>query len=115
MALHHATPGEIIDIRPLGEQLSCAITATLLKSEHLQVFRLILPEGKEFHEHHVPGEITVQCLEGEVEFTASGKNQLLTAGDLLYLDGGEPHALKGVTHASVLVTVFLQPKNAQVA
>lgn len=110
MALHHAKPGEVVDIRPLGDRLSGAVTATLLKSKHLQVFRLILPQGKEFHEHHVPGEITVQCLEGTVEFTAGGTRQLLTAGDLLYLDGGEPHALKGIESGSVLVTVFLQPK-----
>lgn len=110
MALHHAVPGEIIDIRPLGEKLRQAVTATLLKSEHLQVFRLVLPEGKEFREHSVPGEITVQCLEGVVEFSTPGGTQQLRAGELLYLDGGDPHALKGVEDASVLVTIFLKPK-----
>lgn len=110
MALHHAVPGEIVDIRPLGDKLASTVTATLLKSEHLQVFRLILPEGKEFREHTVPGEITVQCLEGLIEFSAGGKTQQLTAGELLYLDGGDPHALKGIEDASVLVTIFLKPK-----
>lgn len=112
MALHHAVPGEIIDLRPLGDKLREAVTSTLLISEHLQVFRLILPKGKDFKEHKVPGEITVQCLEGEVEFTAGGQTQRLGAGQLLYLNGGDPHALKGVEDASLLVTVFLQPKNA---
>lgn len=112
MALHHAVPGEIIDIRPLGNRLQQTVTATLLKSEHLQVFRLILPTGKEFREHKVPGEITVQCLEGSVEFTSGGHIQELVAGELLYLNGGEPHALKGLKDASLLVTVFLQPKSS---
>ncbi len=110
MALHHAVPGEIVDIRPLGSGLRDAVTATLLKSSHLQVFRLILPKSKEFREHKVPGEITVQCLEGTVEFSTPEKVQRLEAGELLYLDGGEPHALRGVEDASLLVTVFLQPK-----
>lgn len=111
MALHHAVPGEIVDIRPLGNKLRETVTATLLKSEHLQVFRLILPEGKEFREHTVPGEITVQCLEGTVEFSTSERTQKLHPGELLYLDGGDPHALKGLEDASVLVTIFLKPKS----
>lgn len=110
MALHHAVPGEIIDIRPLGESLHKNVSATLLKSEHLQVFRLILPVGKEFREHQVPGEITVQCLEGRIEFSVGDQTHEMAAGELLYLNGGEPHALKGLEDASVLVTVFLQPK-----
>lgn len=106
MALHHAAPGEIIDVSPLGDALTEAITATLLRSEHLQVFRLVLPKGEEFSDHKVPGEITVQCLEGAVEFTSPGQAQTLRAGQLLYLDGGEPHALTATEDASLLVTVF---------
>lgn len=110
MALHHAVPGEIVNIRPLGDKLRETVTATLLKSEHLQVFRLILPEGKEFREHRVPGEITLQCLEGVIEFSTAERTQKLQAGELVYLDGGDPHALIGLEDASVLVTVFLKPK-----
>lgn len=111
MALHHAVPGEIIDIRPLGKNLHESVSATLLKSEHLQVFRLLLPAGKEFREHQVPGEITVQCLEGRIEFDVGGQTKEMGEGELLYLDGGEPHALRGLQDASVLVTIFLQPKS----
>lgn len=110
MALHHAIPGEIIDIRPLGVNLHRSVNTTLLKSEHLQVFRVILPAGREFREHQVAGEITVQCLEGCIEFTSGGQTRRMEAGELLYLDGGDPHALKGLQDASVLVTIFLQPK-----
>lgn len=110
MALHHAIPGEIVNVRPLRAQLAGAVNTTLLKSEHLQVFRLVLPKGKEFREHQVPGEITVQCLEGAVEFTTPERTQPLVAGELLYLDGGEPHALKSTEDASLLVTIFLKPK-----
>lgn len=110
MALHHAVPGEIIDIRPLGEKLHQSVTSTLLKSEHLQVFRLILPKGKEFREHKVPGEITVQCLEGLIEFSTAEQTQQLRPGDMLYLDGGDPHAVSALEDASVLVTVFLPHK-----
>jgi quercetin dioxygenase-like cupin family protein len=55
----------------------------------------------------VPGEITVQCLEGSIDFETPGRKQRLQAGQLLFLHGGEPHALLGVDDASVLVTIVL--------
>ena len=110
MALHHAEPGEIVDIRPLGARIHETVNATLIRSKHLQVFRLLLPAGKVFKEHAVPGEITVQCLEGEVEITSPGRTQVLAAGELLYLVEGDLHGLKGLADASVLVTVLLPEK-----
>ena len=110
MALHHAAPREIVDIRPLGEKLRQAISVTLVKTDHLQVFRYVLPKGEEFAEHKVHGEIMVQCLEGVVEFTSVGGKQMLRAGELVYLAGDDPHALKGVEDASVLVTIFSNKK-----
>lgn len=107
MALHHAKPGEILDVRPLGSDLREAINVTLLRSEHLQVFRVVLPRGEEFSDHAVPGEITVQCLEGVIDFRiGKDKVQRLAPGQLLYLDGGQPHALKALEDASVLVTIY---------
>jgi quercetin dioxygenase-like cupin family protein len=111
MALHHAEPGEIVDVRPLGAKLKQGINATLVLTDHLQVFRFILPAGEEFADHKVHGEVTVQCLEGEVEFRSHGKKQLLRAGELVYLAGDDPHALKGIQDASVLVTIFSSKPN----
>ncbi|MCR4345944.1 MAG: cupin domain-containing protein [Sulfuricaulis sp.] len=105
MALHHAASGEIVDIRPLGKKLKEAISVTLVKTPHLQVFRYILLKSNEFAEHKVHGEITVQCLEGVVEFTSQGRKQMLRAGEFVYLAGGDQHALKGMEDASVLVTI----------
>jgi quercetin dioxygenase-like cupin family protein len=105
MALHHAASGEIVDIRPLGKKLQQTIPVTLVKTPHLQVFRYILLKGKEFGEHKVPGDITVQCLEGVVELTSMGRKQTLRAGEFVYFAGDDLHALKGMVDASVLVTI----------
>ena len=107
MALHHALPGELIDIRPLKSNLKSAITKTLFKSNRLEVFRMILLTGKAMPEHQVTGEITIQCIEGSIEFTAVGTNHLMHAGDLICLAGGTVHALKAVEDSSVLVTILL--------
>ena len=108
MAITHAKPGEVIDVRPLGAALARSQTSTLLKTAHLEVIRLVVPAGKELPPHHVAGEITVQCLEGRVAFTAGDATHELGAGQMLYLDGGERHALRGIDNASVLVTILLR-------
>lgn len=107
MAIHHATSGELVDIRPLKEDLKNEITKTIYKSDHLEVMRVILPEGKVMPPHQVPGEITVQCIEGSIEFTVGGTSQLMRAGQLVCVAGSAVHALKGVEDASVLVTILL--------
>jgi quercetin dioxygenase-like cupin family protein len=110
MPIPHAKPGDIVDLRPLGRALATAKTTTLVKTADLELIRLVLSAGKELPTHKVPGEITVQCLEGRVAFTAEGKTQELTAGQLLYLTAGERHAVKGIEDSSLLVTILL-PKD----
>ena len=50
----------------------------------------------------------MQCLEGEVAFTAGGQTQLMKAGQLLWLAGGVEHGLTAVQDASLLVTLHLR-------
>ncbi len=107
MAIPHAASGQVIDIRSLASAIPESVTTTLIKTDRLEVIRLVLPMGKEIPPHKVSGEITVQCLEGRVEFTASSRSQELKAGQMLYLSGGEEHSLKGLEDASVLVTILL--------
>ena len=110
MALPHAAPGEIVDVRPLGDRLKQSVNTTLIKTDHTQVIRLVLPAGKAFPEHKVSGEITIQCLEGLLEVASPGRTQVLRAGDLLYLAGDDVHALKGLQDASALVTLLRTKK-----
>ena len=76
----------------------------------MEVIRLVVPAGKEIEEHKARGEIVVQCLEGRVAFTAFGRTQNLEAGKILYLPTGQPHTVKGIENASLLLTVLL-PKH----
>lgn len=107
MAIPHAKPGEVVDIRPLGPAIASVQTTTLVRAEQVEVIRLVVPAGKEITEHKAKGEIVVQCLEGRVDFTAFDKTQTLVAGKLLYLPLGVPHSVKGVEDASLLLTILL--------
>lgn len=107
MAIHHAVPAEVIDIRPLGEQLRDSKTAVLVKTDTLEVIRIVIPAGKQLPPHQVDGEITAQCLEGRIVFEADGAERELAQGEMLYLAGGATHALRGVEDSSILVTILL--------
>ena len=108
MAIPHAKPGEKVSVRPLGSGIATAKTQTLIKTDVLEVIRLVVPAGKSLPTHKVAGEITVQCLEGRVAFVAGKSTQELAAGDLLFLAGNEPHSLRGIEDATVLVTILLR-------
>lgn len=109
MALDHAQPLDVINVQPLASQLNDVKTHSLLKTGKLQLMRLVLAAGQSVPEHQVPGEITIQCLEGEAVVSTSGPSLTLVAGELMVLPGGEPHALKAITAASLLVTILLHP------
>jgi len=106
MSIQHAAPGVVIQL-PLGAALRSSKTTTLAKTAKLELIRLVLPAGKEIPSHKAPGEITVQCLEGRVDFTANDQTQELSAGQMLYLRAGEAHAVKGIEDSSLLVTILL--------
>jgi quercetin dioxygenase-like cupin family protein len=108
MAIRHAQPLDIVDVRPLGTGFDEARTTTLVKTKQLELIRLVLPAGKLISEHQVAGEITVQCLEGLVEFTSNDVTCSLSAGDLMFLTGASKHSLRAIENASLLLTIHLQ-------
>jgi quercetin dioxygenase-like cupin family protein len=107
MAIPHAQPGDVVSVRPLGEALSQAKTTTLVKTPHLEVIRLVLPRGKYIPRHETPGEVTIQCLEGQVRLDVSGRVVELSAGELLYLDEHRPHDVQAVQDSTILATILL--------
>lgn len=107
MALSHAQPGDVVNVRPLGAALATTETRTLVKTKGIEVIRMVIAAGKEIPTHKAKGEIVVHCLEGKIAFTACGKTNDLEAGQLLYLPTGEPHSLLGIEDSSLLLTILL--------
>ena len=107
MALHHALSGELIDIRPLEDNLKNTPTKTLYKSNHLEVIRMVLLAGKALPSHQVVGEVTIQCLEGHIELSVAGIVTPMREGDLVCLAGSAPHALKAVEDSVILMNILL--------
>ena len=108
MAIAHAAPGQLVDVLPLGSQLREARTSALFKTGELEVMRVVMPAGKPGPAHRVRGEITIHCLEGEVDLMAGGQTQRMKSGQLVWLEGSVDHALTAVQNASLLVTIVLR-------
>jgi nucleotide-binding universal stress UspA family protein/quercetin dioxygenase-like cupin family protein len=101
-----AKPGEPVDVRPLAGSLGSSRTHRLVRSGALEVIRLIVRASQEIPQHQSHGEIILHCLEGRVAVNALGKTQPLAAEELLYLPAREPHAIKGIEDASLLLTIL---------
>lgn len=110
MALTHTAPGEIVDVRVAGGPIRMADSKVLIRTDHLEIFRYALPAGKVIDSHRAAGVMVVQCLDGTVEFTALGSTQTLAPGAMLFLPDREPHELKAVTDAQLLITLLLHRK-----
>jgi quercetin dioxygenase-like cupin family protein len=107
MATHHAAPGEIVDLASWADDLPNEKTKAIIKTGEMELARLVIPKGKEYPNHKVSGPIVVQCIQGKIEFTAMGTTQELHSGQLLYLMPGEPHSLKAVEDAVILLTILI--------
>lgn len=107
MAKPHAISNQLVSLAPLGAAMGNTRTHALLKARQLEVVRVVLRKGETLREHSVPREITVQCLEGQVQMQTPQGTHRMQAGDWVHLAGGEPHALVAEEDASVLVTICL--------
>jgi len=112
MALHHAKPGEIVDLRPIGPGLRDAGTAAIVKGDHFEAIRLIVHAGAEIPRHKVSGEITLHCIEGHVELEVDRAPIALKAHQWVYLKGGVPHSVKAIEDSLLLLTIFLNDASA---
>lgn len=109
MALPHAVHGQVVDIGPLGDRLPREKSSAVFKSLHLEVMRVVLTAGKALPPHKVPGEVTIQCLEGSFDVTLAGGPVRLNAGQLVLLAPNEVHAVSATSDCSALVTISLVP------
>jgi quercetin dioxygenase-like cupin family protein len=62
--------------------------------------------GQGLSEHTAPFDALVHVLDGEVEITISGINHRLTAGEMIIMPEGAPHALDAVEDFKMILTMI---------
>ena len=100
MALQHAVSGERIALQRGEDDIANFTSIALIKTDHMELIRLVLPKDKPMPEHWV---------EGEIVFQAHGRSTILKPNEMVYLAGGEPHAISANQDAVGLMTILLHP------
>ncbi len=108
MATHHAKPGEIVDLQTWAADLPKEHTKAIVKTDEMELIRIVLPAGKGIPIHKVPGPVTVQCIVGKIAIIAMDATQELNYNQLLHLKPGEPYSLKAIEDAIVLLTIIFK-------
>ena len=111
MALQHAASGDKIALSRGDDDIAFFTSVALAKTPHMELIRLVLPKERPMPLHKVDGEVTLQCLEGEIEVDAHDRLTSLKPGEMLYLAGGVPHAVRAVEDAVALMTILIARAN----
>lgn len=111
MALHHASPGEVVDLglpeqtsKPSDEQ---AGTRAIVKTDRFEAIRLVLARGESIPSHQVASQITLQCLDGTVAVNLADQTLALQAGQWVFFDANTLHGINAVTDTVLLMTIML--------
>ena len=84
---------------------------TLVKEGPLRLTVIAIAAGGDLLAHRTSGPITIQVLDGEIVFTALGREQVLRTGDLLVLAPEIEHSARSTTGGVFLLTV-VHPESA---
>lgn len=106
----HINSGEVINLETLKGNMNVDASYALVKTEDMEVIRMALPKGKTIDEHSVEGEISVQCLKGDIFFMIEGKGVELKSGDWLYLEKKQAFSYS-VKNDTILLVTILFTKN----
>ena len=109
MALSHARPGQVIDISPLGDALAQSATHAIVKTQALELIRVVLHEGQTLPPHKVYGEMTLLCIEGAVDVDVAGSACELRAGQVILFPAQAEYAVRARRDSSLLMTVQTPP------
>jgi quercetin dioxygenase-like cupin family protein len=77
----------------------------LLETSTSKEIRIVFVKDQYMKEHQTPHPITVEMVEGNLDFAVEGAVHNLVKGDILSLDGGVPHDLLAKSKCIVRLTL----------
>jgi len=87
-------------------QPGAVVSRTVLKRPSGTVTAFAFDEGEGLSEHTAAFDALVVLIEGSAEITVAGQPQRVTAGDILRLPAGRPHALKALSRFKMLLVMI---------
>lgn len=104
-ALAFALADELVKLRAELDSAPARSARTLVKDGPLRVTLVGVKPGGELRPHQADGPITLQVLEGEIDFQVEEQITRLSQGTLFALEGGIMHSVRSEDGAVFLLTV----------
>jgi quercetin dioxygenase-like cupin family protein len=79
--------------------------SSLVKGDGINVALMMLKKGARLQEHHTRAPITVNVIEGKINFIVKGKTQPAGAGTIVALDRGIEHSIEALEESAIVLTV----------
>ena len=99
-------PGVVAQSALVEYQPGAVVSRTLVKKAAGTVTAFAFDAGEGLSEHTAPFDALVLMVEGESEISIAGTPYRLTAGHLLRLPAGRPHAVKAVTQFKMILVMI---------
>jgi quercetin dioxygenase-like cupin family protein len=87
-------------------QTGAIVSRTLIKKPTGTVTLFAFDAGQELSEHTAPFDALVHVLDGETEITIAAKPLRLTAGQMVVMPAGKPHAVKAVKQFKMMLIMI---------
>ncbi len=87
-------------------QAGAVVSRTLVKKPTGTVTAFAFDAAEGLSEHTAPFDALVLNLEGEADISISGSSYRVSAGQLLKLPAGQPHAVKAATRFKMLLIMI---------
>lgn len=107
----HIKSGEVVNLETLKGDMDVDASYALVKTDDMEVIRMAVPKGKTIDEHSIEGEMSVQCLKGNILFMVDSNARDLTPGDWLYLKKKQNFSYKVKEDTILLVTILFINKS----
>jgi quercetin dioxygenase-like cupin family protein len=90
-------------------QTGSIVSRTLIKKPTGTVTLFAFDVGQELSEHTAPFDALAQILDGKAEITIAGQPMQLTAGQMVVMPAGKPHAVKAI-EAFKMMLIMIKEK-----
>ena len=102
-----------IDIPEFIKQLKTEVTwqtndrnaITVFKTNGLRIVLIALHEEAVMQDHATDGIISVQVLEGQINFSTDKESKILKQGEMIALHSGLSHSVKAIKESVFLLTL----------
>lgn len=102
----HIQSGEVVNLELLKGEMDVDASYAIIKTDDMEVIRMAVRQGKKINEHQIEGELTVQCLKGNITFTVDGKPCNLKENDWLFMEKKQSFSYEVNADTILLLTLL---------